>query len=668
MEGNEMAMTQEDLQSWISETVQNMGVIPPDVLEQCNLLQPLLEKWKKQADRLLELSNSVAAYEAIVKEQYAFLGWEDTDDDEDVIETRMSSKSSHRDEEDVIEMISSESSHDEEDVIEMRLSSKSSRHDEEDVIKMQMPSKSSHHENHATKIKSSSAGISPSSPCDSEVDVCGSPSRRCTPIPNGNLNDSDGLVKVSLTRQAKVVLTRLPECELQASRRQSPEDCSSNDEHSSLVESQSDHRINDSDYVVERSSNSDSELNDSTNDSDYSVAPSPNKRRRFNVKWPVKSHARQTSQSSVDTKTKVAKKSSCKTSPITKDTVSNTKTVDMQKSSCNSKSKDNDTGSKTKSVDTQKSARKSKSTENDTGSKTKTLNKQKSSCKPKSTESAIVSNTKLVDSQISLCKTNSTEKDTVSETLEPVPDNRKVETVCVISTCCQSPEGSCKVPTKVPKTKIEVNLKVLAKMKSMCWLPGKVVGIIKMDDRLKYKIQFDNDTKCLISSHHIAFRVTSKLEYLYVGARVVVGRSEDEVFRPGIVAELPSRKNQQRFLVFIDDQTPVYVGLPHLHLVCIPLEDPMDDITNTSHRDFVKEYIKVWPYPPLAQCKNGQSLNVELDGVQQICVVLLVDCSLMQVLFVGSQRKEWIYRGSWRLEYMAKMKDFMFLDNGSHVT
>ncbi|XP_061520850.1 histone-lysine N-methyltransferase SETDB1-A-like isoform X2 [Phycodurus eques] len=584
MEGNEMAMTQEDLQSWISETVQNMGVIPPDVLEQCNLLQPLLEKWKKQADRLLELSNSVAAYEAIVKEQYAFLGWEDTDDDEEVIETSVSSKSSHRDEEDVIEMMSSESSPDEEDVIEMRLSSKSSHHDEEDVIKMQMPSKSSHHDNDANKIKSSSAGISPSSPCDAEVDVCSSPSRRCTPIPNGNLNDRHGLVKVSLTRQAKVVLTRLPECELRASRRQSPEDCSSNDEHSSLVESESDHRINDSDYVVERSSNSDSELNDSTNDSVYSVAPSPNKRRRFNVKWPVKSRARQTSESSVDTKTKVAKKSSWKTSPITKDTVSNTKTVDMQKSSCNSKS----------------------------------------------TESAIVSNTKSVGT---------------------------VETVCVISTCCQSPEGSCKVPTKVPKIKIKVNLKVLAKMKSMCWLPGKVVGMIKMDDRLKYKIQFDNDTKCLISSHHIAFRVTSKLEYLYVGARVVVGRSEGEVFRPGIVAELPSRKNQQRFLVFIDDQTPVYVGLPHLHLVCIPLEDPMDDITNTSHREFVKDYIKVWPYPPLAQCKNGQSLNVELDGVQQICVVLLVDCSLMQVLFVGSQRKEWIYRGSWRLEYMAKMKN-----------
>ncbi|XP_061680453.1 histone-lysine N-methyltransferase SETDB1-B-like isoform X2 [Syngnathoides biaculeatus] len=316
--------------------------------------------------------------------------------------------------------------------------------------------------------------------------------------------------------------------------------------------------------------------------------------------------------------------------------MSKTKMAETEKSSCLSKSKENDTVSKRKGLGTKISFCKSKSSENDIVSKSKTLNKQKSSCQPKSTESDIVSNAKLVESQLSAWKSSSTEKGAVSRTQEPVPVNIKAEAVCIITSCCQSPEGSMKVPAKVPETKIEVNMKVLAKMKRMCWLPGKVVGMVKMDDRLKYKIQFDNGSKCVISSHHIAFCVTSDLEYLYVGVRVVVGRSEEDVFRPGILAELPTKRNQQRFLVFIDDQTPLYVGLPHLHLVCAPLDDPTDDIANTSHRDFVKEYLRIWPHPPLTQCKNGQSLNVELNGVQHNCVVLQLDCSLMQVLFVDS--------------------------------
>ncbi|XP_019720943.1 uncharacterized protein LOC109513143 isoform X2 [Hippocampus comes] len=83
-----MEMTKEELRSWISEKVQKMHLTPPDALEQCQLLKSLLEKRANQTDRLLALSNSVAAYEAIVKELYALLGWNytHTDSDEDVIE------------------------------------------------------------------------------------------------------------------------------------------------------------------------------------------------------------------------------------------------------------------------------------------------------------------------------------------------------------------------------------------------------------------------------------------------------------------------------------------------------------------------------------------------------------------------------------------------------
>lgn len=68
------------------------------------------------------------------------------------------------------------------------------------------------------------------------------------------------------------------------------------------------------------------------------------------------------------------------------------------------------------------------------------------------------------------------------------------------------------------------------------------------DGRLKYKVSFEENGKSLVSGHHIAYDTTPKLEQLYIGARVVV-RSEENtsLFQPGILAELPSRKNRSRY-------------------------------------------------------------------------------------------------------------------------
>lgn len=67
------------------------------------------------------------------------------------------------------------------------------------------------------------------------------------------------------------------------------------------------------------------------------------------------------------------------------------------------------------------------------------------------------------------------------------------------------------------------------------------------DGRLKYKVSFEEKGRSLVSGHHIAFVDTPKLEELYVGARVVISSGDDELcFQPGILAELPSRKNRLR--------------------------------------------------------------------------------------------------------------------------
>ncbi|XP_077446341.1 histone-lysine N-methyltransferase SETDB1-A isoform X2 [Stigmatopora argus] len=286
---------------------------------------------------------------------------------------------------------------------------------------------------------------------------------------------------------------------------------------------------------------------------------------------------------------------------------------------------------------------------------TNVAKKSEDKTNPKPNEA--LGSTKNVDTHSSSGPINPVKTETVGKTKETAPTHTEPSTVCIISSCSQSPVLSSKEPSEVFHAEILVNTKVLAKREEMSWEFGRVKQILEKDGVLKYAVLFKDDTEYFVPAHHLAFRKTPKLQNMYVGARVVVAQKTENLFQPAILAELPTRKNHQRFLVFIDDQTSLYVGLPCLHLVCKPLENPMEDIANASHRKFVEEYLKVWPCPPIAHCKFGQCLNVELDGVQQKCMVQMLDGNLIQVLFVECQRKEWVYRGSWRLEHMAKMKE-----------
>ncbi|KAM9340151.1 histone-lysine N-methyltransferase SETDB1-B-like [Symphorus nematophorus] len=230
---------------------------------------------------------------------------------------------------------------------------------------------------------------------------------------------------------------------------------------------------------------------------------------------------------------------------------------------------------------------------------------------------------------------------------EPAP-------VIISSAFAYSSNETTKVRPDLPEEEIKVDMMVLAKKKAMKWQRGKIVEIvIREDGRLKYKVSFEERGKSLVSGHHIAFDTTPKLEQLYVGARVIIG-CQDNKFRSAVMAELPSRKNRLRFLVFFDDHVPMYVGLPSIHLVCRPLENALDDLPDGPHKNFMNQYLKDWPYPHLTQYSVGQGLNVELNGVQQRCEVQVIDCSLVQVIFQENQHKEWIYRGSTRIEHMAR--------------
>ncbi|XP_054462343.1 histone-lysine N-methyltransferase SETDB1-B-like [Anoplopoma fimbria] len=235
----------------------------------------------------------------------------------------------------------------------------------------------------------------------------------------------------------------------------------------------------------------------------------------------------------------------------------------------------------------------------------------------------------------------------------------------IITPLYQTSDKATETPPGVPQVELKVNMSILARKRAMKWQLGKILEkVTKEDGRLKYKIGFEEKGKSLVSAHHMAFDYIPTVDQLFVGARVVVKfRAHQSQFCPGVLGELPSRENHLRFLVFIDDHKPVYVGLPLLRLVCRPLKDPLDDIADGFHKDFMKGYMKAWPYPPLSQYIVGQTINVEFNGVMQRCEVQKVDCSLMQVVVSTDQHKEWLYRGSTCLEHMIKIRELLELKN-----
>ncbi|XP_075995241.1 histone-lysine N-methyltransferase SETDB1-B-like [Genypterus blacodes] len=213
---------------------------------------------------------------------------------------------------------------------------------------------------------------------------------------------------------------------------------------------------------------------------------------------------------------------------------------------------------------------------------------------------------------------------------------------------------------KMPHQQITVNMKVVAK-RNKEWERGTVAATVEKDDgRIKYKVAFASKGKIQVSGHHIAADESPIPDDLRVGARVVVqSKGNKSCFRSGILAETPIRKNCKRFLVLMDDHTPVYVEPILLRCICMPLEDVWDDISDITHKKFMWFYLKAWPYQPMNLYKVGQAINVERCAVQKPCKVVMLDCSLIQIVFEDDNHEEWIYRGSIRIGDMAKLKERM---------
>ncbi|KAJ0055070.1 hypothetical protein NL108_008998 [Boleophthalmus pectinirostris] len=242
-------------------------------------------------------------------------------------------------------------------------------------------------------------------------------------------------------------------------------------------------------------------------------------------------------------------------------------------------------------------------------------------------------------------------------TLKNTPSGiTQVKTEKKLSTVTETIKAANHLPTVLEE--VCVGMQVVARRKRMTWERGNVTDIVEKEDGTKkYKVIFEDKGKVLVSGHHIAYDAVPKLPHLSVGARVLSKcKSEHTFFSPGILAELPSRKNHMRFLIFFDDHRAIYVSLPVIRIIYKPLSTPLDDIRDEAHKNFMKEYLERMPFPPQTQFRIEQCIKVQCDGVMEPCTVLQIDSSLMEVVFTKDNHKEWIYRGSKRLEHMTASK------------
>ncbi|XP_078124065.1 histone-lysine N-methyltransferase SETDB1-A [Sander vitreus] len=577
MQGDEIEMSEEELQKWIRGKVKKNKLISSDVLEKCKLLQSLLERREKRAAHFLKLCESVSACEAIVRKQYSLLGWEyrDTDSDEDDNTTG-----------------------------------------------------------------SGNAIPSPTPLLPKLQD-------------KGNLQRENGKKSsISLKRKPVVVLTRLSMSQISSLRPPTPQNHNSEDESLNNLES-------DRQWEPLELSSESSESDDSIS-SNKTWSSKRRKKDQRNSKL-TRSHTTPQASTSTDAKSNVAKTSTPQSSTNT-DAKSNATKPPTPQARTNTDAKSNATKPSTPQARTNTDA-KSNATKPSTPQARTNTDAKSNATKPSTPQARTNTDAKSNATKPSTVQAsaNTDAKSNVMKT-STMPANSKVtHPVCIVTALCQTSDKDSKTPPSVPQGELKVNMNVLARRKVMSWQQGKILEIVtKEDGRMKYKINFEEKKKTLFSGHHIAFDYMPKVEQLFIGARVVVKSQNKECrFCPGVLAELPSRKNRMRFLVFMDDHTPVYVGLPLLHLVCRPLADPLDDIPDGTHKNFIKQYLKAWPYPPQTQYRIGQAVNAELNGVVQKCEVQAIDSSLIQVVVETDQHKEWIYRGSTCLEHMSNMKGFL---------
>ncbi|XP_051727894.1 histone-lysine N-methyltransferase SETDB1-A isoform X2 [Ctenopharyngodon idella] len=206
---------------------------------------------------------------------------------------------------------------------------------------------------------------------------------------------------------------------------------------------------------------------------------------------------------------------------------------------------------------------------------------------------------------------------------------------------------------------LKVSMGVLGKRKPNVWCQGTVEEVQTTEKGHKYKVEFKKGKQILLPAHHVAPAKPPVLKDLFVGCRVVASYKDDKgkiLYNGAVLVELPERKNRMRFMVFYDDGKAAYLALPDIHVVCKQLKKVWRDIEDEACRSQVKEYLRVYPNPIAVVLRIGQDTRAVRNDKFESCTVLQLDGSLIQICFKKDNQKEWIYKGSDKLEHIVNIK------------
>ncbi|XP_073678229.1 histone-lysine N-methyltransferase SETDB1-A isoform X2 [Garra rufa] len=227
------------------------------------------------------------------------------------------------------------------------------------------------------------------------------------------------------------------------------------------------------------------------------------------------------------------------------------------------------------------------------------------------------------------------------------------------------PSESCKASEEHEEIKLKVSMEVLGKRRHNLWCKGKVQEVQTAEDGLEYKVEFKSGKEMVLPAYRVASLKPPLLKNLFIGCRVVASCKDDkgkDQYNAAVLVELPERKNRMRFLVFFDDGLAAYLALPELRVVCKQLKKVWRDIEDETCQSQVKEYLRVYPNPVAVVLRVGQDTKAMRNGKFEACTVLQLDGSLIQICFKKDKQKDWIYKGSDRLEHIVNIKNRLAKD------
>ena len=143
---------------------------------------------------------------------------------------------------------------------------------------------------------------------------------------------------------------------------------------------------------------------------------------------------------------------------------------------------------------------------------------------------------------------------------------------------------------------------------------------------------------------------------LNVGTRVLcmpsgdadTSRYLDKPLR-GIVAEQPSAMNNQRYLIFADNDSPFYLRSNAIRLLVESLSNYLSKV-DAGTRHYIENYVLTYPNRRLVNIAAKDHINIELNGQWVDAIVSKVEASLMRVFIPVLNKHQWLYRGSLRLQ------------------